>query len=119
MSFFNQKVSLGSLGRRRPSESETAQFGRDARADWQRLCFAFLFLNLCLVGISIFVYAKINKGELFLVDKKTEVSQKTFDTFKLEKTLSYFDEKQARFEALKERGISTSDPYIPKAPTQK
>ncbi|MEK7170656.1 MAG: hypothetical protein AAB767_05195 [Patescibacteria group bacterium] len=119
MSFFNQEISLGSLLKRGKAGSEAPRFCGDARADWQRLCVAFLILNLCMIFVSIFVYAKINKGELFLVDKKAEVSQNTFDTFKLEQTISYFGEKQARFKRLQEQGVPTSDPYIPKAPIQK
>ncbi len=120
MSFFNQKISLGSLFKRTVTESETAQFGRDARTDWKTLCFSFLLFTVCTVGVSVFVYAKINKGELFLMDnKKTPASLKMFDTFKLKQTIFYFGEKQARFETLKKKGISTTDPYIPKVSTRK
>ena len=42
-----------------------------------------------------------------------------FDTFKLKQTIFYFGEKQARFETLKKKGISTTDPYIPKVSTRK
>jgi len=115
MSLFNQKISLVRLLKRVGREDDTPRFGRDARADWQRLCFAFLLLNLCTVIVSIFVYAKINKGELFLVNKEADISKKTFDTFRLEQTITYFGEKQTRFKRLQERGVPTSDPYIPKA----
>ena len=76
-------------------------------------------VTVCMVGVSVFVYAKINKGELFLVDKKTTVSLKMFDTFKLEQTISYFSDKKKRFESLQEKGISTFDPYIPKPEAKK
>ena len=119
MAFSTSTISFGALFKRTAAESETAQFGRDARADWKMLCFAFLILTVCMVGVSVFVYAKINKGELFLVDKKTTVSLKMFDTFKLEQTISYFSDKKKRFESLQEKGISTFDPYIPKPEAKK
>ena len=97
------------------AESESAQFGRDARADWRVICFTFIFLNLVSIGVSVFVYGKINKGEIFLVDKSEQVSVKTLGRFELEQTVHYFNEKQDRFDALLQRGLPTVDPYIPRA----
>lgn len=119
MSFFTAKISLNGLFKRSRAESEAAQFGRDARIDWQIVVLAFLFLNVLAVGISVFVYGEINKGELFLVDKKETVSLQTLDTFELERTVGFFEEKRARFETLKRTPLSTTDPFIPKPAPKK
>ena len=114
MSVFNTKISFGSLLKRTHSESEAAQFGRNARSDWQVVCFIFLFLNVVSIGVSVFVYRQINKGELFLVDKKETVSVRSLDRFELERTVAYFEEKQSRFDLIQQKPFSTVDPFVPK-----
>ena len=89
------------------------RFGQDAHTDWEIVFFAFLALNLFAIGVSVFMYGKINKGELFLVDKKETVSVKTLNRLELEKTVSFFADKQGRFDALKRKPPLTSDPFVP------
>ena len=113
------KLSLAGLFKRARAESEGAQFGRDARKDWQIVCLVFLLLDLLAIGISVLMYQRINEGEIFLVDKKEPVSLRTLNTFELEQTVAFFDEKQARFEALTKKPLVTNDPYIPKAEPKK
>ena len=114
MSIFSEKLSFGGLFRRTHSESEAAQFGRDARSDWQIVCFIFLFLNIAFIGMSVFVYRQINKGELFLVDKKEAVSVRSLDRYELERTVRYFEEKQSRFDLIQQKPFSTADPFVPR-----
>ena len=95
------------------AESETAEFGRNARSDWQLVCFVFLFLNVIAIGVSVFMYQGINNGEIFLVDKKETLSAGTFDRFKLEKTVAFFEDKKARFGAFQQKPLMTIDPFIP------
>lgn len=114
MSLLTKKMSLGGLFRPPLAESETPRFGRDAWLDWQRICIAFLILNALSVGANAFMYARINKGELFLVDKKEGPSLNTLDTFELEQTVGFLGEKETRFESLKRAGLQTTDPFVPK-----
>lgn len=111
---FNAKLSLSSLFSHTRAESESAQFGRDARADWQVVVYVFLVLNVFSIGMSVFIYQHIDTGEIFLVDKKEPVSIRTVNRFELEQTVRFFEEKQARFDALKRWEFSTADPYVPK-----
>lgn len=93
------------------AESESAQFGRDARFDWKAIIFLFLLLNIVFVIASFFMYAGINKGEIFLVDKKEQASLNILNTFELEKAVAFFEGKRERFEALKQEFFRTADPY--------
>lgn len=113
-----KEFSFHKLFKRKSAKSGTVEFGRNARMDWEIACFAFLFLTLLAIGMSLFVYGEINNGELFLVDKKEKVPLRTIDKFELERTISYFTSKEEKFEALKRRPLSTIDPFIPK-PVQK
>ena len=113
-----KRFSPHELFKKKVAESKTAEFGRNARKDWEIACFGFLILILLAIGMSVFVYGEINKGELFLVDKKEKVSLRTLDRPDLERTVSYFTSKEEKFEALKRRPLSTVDPFIPR-PTAK
>lgn len=111
-------LHLKGFARERGGESETAQFGRDARRDWQAVCFVFLLFTLVPAAFGIFVYARIDTGELFLVDKERSVVPGSVNRFELEKTVAFFEEKRQRFESLKSRPFSISDPGPAIAPKQ-
>lgn len=104
---------LKRLFKRQGPERESPQFGRNAHADWKVLFISCVVLNLVAIGVSVFMYGKINKGEIFLVDKKDHVSVRTVDKFELERAVSFFANKQERFEALKRQPPPAVDPFIP------
>lgn len=110
MAKFNFNIHLRGFIKPRAVESEAAQFGRDARRDWQAVFIAFLLLNLVSVALNLFVYERINKGEFFLVDKQEPVTVGTVNRFDLEKTVSFFEEKRRKFESLKAKPLSIPDP---------
>ena len=115
--FFNR--ILKRPWRRTSTESETAQFGRDARADWRFVFLAFFALNALSVGFGVFLYERINKGEFFLVDKKQPVTAQALDRFALEQTVAFFKEKQARFDTLKRGPLTTRNPFDPSVTPKK
>jgi len=83
------------------SESETAQFGRNARSDWQVIFFAFLVLNVLLLAGSILVYQRINRGEIFLVSKKEPLSIRILNQAELAEAAEFLASKKASFETLR------------------
>lgn len=113
MAFSFSNSSLKGLIPRAQVESESAQFGRDARADWRAVFVAFFVLNLISAGFSAFLYERINKGEFFLMEKRVSVATRTLDRFALEQTVAFFEEKRIRFDALKRRPLPTRNPFIP------
>lgn len=107
---FRFNFNLKRLTRARGAESETAQFGRDARRDWQAVFSAFLLLNLVSIGLNFFIYERINKGEFFLADKETPMTRGSMNRFELEKAAAFFEAKRLKFESLKNRPLSIPDP---------
>ena len=105
--FHNLKVRFG---RRRGNESEAAQFGRDARSDWQCIFITFLVINLVSFVGNVFVYRQINNGEIFLVPKKEPISLRVLDRNELKETIQFFESKKARFEALQTAPLIVSGP---------
>lgn len=102
--------NLWFLKEARGAESEAAEFGRDARRDWRLVFISFLVVTALALAFSFFVYARIDKGELFLVDKEGPAPLRTLNRFELEKTVAHFEEKRGRFERLKRAPLSVSDP---------
>ena len=113
MPFFDAKISLSNWFKRGRVDSETAEFGRNARSDWQVVCFAFLLLNFISIAVSVFMYLKINKGEIFLADKRESPSLGTIDRSLLQKTVAFFEDKKASFETFKQQSLPTVDPFVP------
>ncbi len=107
--------ALGRLFKRKDKENNSRESGRDAYLDWEILLLSFFVLNIVAIGVSVYLYGKIVKGELFLVDKKGPASSQTLDRFALEQTVSFFAQKREKFDALQNEPVSTTDPFIPQA----
>ncbi len=114
MSEPTRKLSLRSLFSHKTAQGKSATFGGDPRTDWQIVFCVFTLINIALLCINVYIYQKIDQGDIFLVDKKESVSGRTLDRFGLERTITYFEGKQERFDALLRRGPSTADPFIPR-----
>ena len=94
------------------SESEAVQFGRDARRDWQFVFITFLVLNILSVALGIFMYSRVNSGEIFLVDKRVLASQSALDKVAFEKIVGLFEERRGLFETWQTSTLSTRDPFL-------
>ena len=114
----SNSFSLRRLFKRSESEQNFSFVRHDADRDWKLLCCVFFLLNLFSVGVSVFVYKKVDDGEIFLVDKKPPTSLQTLDRFELEKTVIFFENRRVRFEALRGQSLRTNDPFVPKAKSQ-
>ncbi len=113
MSLFHLPVWFISLFRRKASGNSRFSFGQDPDRDWKVLLASFFVIALVAVGMSIFVYTKVDQGEIFLVDKKEVTQPKVLDRFQLEKTVSFFESRNEDFLSLKRQPLQTLDPFIP------
>ncbi len=111
MTRFN--LQLETLFGKRGGESETAQFGRDARHDWQFVFVFFLSVSVLLLAGSIFVYRQVNGGELFHVAPRGGLSLHSLDRTVLKETADFFAAKQERFDALRQTPLSIAGPGTP------
>lgn len=89
-------------------ESMTAQFGRDARSDWQVVVLVFIVLNVLSFVTNSLVYERINRGEIFLVPKREPVSARILDRAELREAAEFFAKKRETFERLRK-----TPPVIP------
>ncbi len=95
---------------RNRGESRVVQFGRDAQSDWKIIIVSFFALTVILVVISVFVYRRVDVGDIFLVDRKEPMTSDTLNRFELEKTVAFFEAKLQRFEKLRDNPLSLQDP---------
>lgn len=99
-----------SLGGKRRPESESAQYGRDPRADWQLAFFVFLLLNLVSLLGSVYVYRQISKGEIFRLLQKEPLSLRMLDRAGLKSAVDFFDAKQKRLENFRRYSLVIEGP---------
>lgn len=107
-------MKFGNFFKRTQTSRETVQFGRDASFDWRMLCISFLILMLGAIIVSVVVYERVDKEDIFFAGKKEPTSLLSFDRFKLERVILFYEKKHEQFDALKRRPLSTVDPYIPR-----
>lgn len=110
MDTFHIKSILQRLRPGRRSESMTVQYGRDARADWQLVFIIFFVLNLISFVANIFVYAEINKGEIFQTPQQSISSVHQISRAELRDAIDFFDTKKERFEMLQSMPLSIASP---------
>lgn len=116
MTLFRTHISFSRFSRQRQVKNEAAQFERTVRADWQKMCLSFLALTIATIALGIFIFGQVTNEEDFLSDSKDPVSIRPLDRFELERTVLLYESKRERFKALKQRPLSTPDPFIPEPP---
>lgn len=114
MTFFSSNTKLANFFKHTQVPGEATQFGRDASADWRALCISFLVFILGAITVSVVVYWRVDKEDIFPAAKKEPTSPLSLDRLKLERTVLFYEKKHEQFEALKRRPLSTVDPYIPR-----
>lgn len=108
--------ALAKLRSRASSGAAEFEFGRDPRRDWRLLFSVFLFLNALSVTLGAYMYLRIDKGEIFLADKRPASAFGSFSSAELERTAAFYVDKSERFEALKRSALSSADPFKEQAP---
>ena len=78
-------------------------FGTSPEADWK-----IIFISGVVLAVSI----KIDKGEIFLVERTTEQEDKALDISALKETVSYYQGKALEFERVKNLKVSIVDPSL-------
>ncbi|MFZ2763798.1 MAG: hypothetical protein WAX80_02050 [Minisyncoccia bacterium] len=87
-------------------------FGTSPEADWKIIFVSGLTFALLLIVLSIFMFIKIDKGEIFVVEKIEGENEKTLDIARLQETVSYYQNKAVEFERIKAAKVSAVDPSL-------
>ncbi len=87
-------------------------WGRSPERDW-KIIFTFMTLLLfCSIVFSTFIFIKIDKGEIFLVEQPNEEQNLTVNLEKLKDTISYYNSKALEFGKIKNSKPQYVDPSL-------
>lgn len=89
-------------------------FGKNPESDWKIVFFSALTLAILTIALNVYVYIKIDKGEIFVVEGAGEGSGNTLNIEKLEETVEYYQSKAANFQRIIRQDASApvSDPSL-------
>ena len=93
-------------------EGKLFGFGTSPEADWKIIFTSTLILTVLAVGLSVYIFLKIDKGEIFVVEKQDEQSEKTLDVSLLQETVSYYKNKEIEFNRIKNLVAPSVDPSL-------
>ena len=87
-------------------------FGLNPEADWKIIFISTSILVVLAILLSVFMFIKIDNGEIFLVKRPAEEGEKTLDISLLRETVSYYQNKALEFERIKSLKIPAVDPSL-------
>ena len=87
-------------------------FGTNPEIDWKIIFISTVVLATAVIILSIFIFIKIDKGEIFVVKKQVEEVGETLDITILRNTVSYYQNKALEFESIKNSKPVSSDPSL-------
>lgn len=87
-------------------------FGTSPEADWKIIFISTVVLALSVIILSAFIFIKIDKGEIFVVEQSDEQGEKTLDISLLKETVSYYEGKAVEFERIRRGSTPAVDPSL-------
>lgn len=78
--------------------------------DWFVMLGIALVLIVVIAGTHYYVFVRINAADIFQADVSEIAEEQTLDRVRLENTIRSYQQKQIRFEQLRERGPEAIDP---------
>lgn len=84
-------------------------FGTSPECDW-KIIFISTIILVALVGVlSVYIFMKIDRGEIFVVEKSDEPSEKSLDVSLLKETVLYYKNKALEFKRIKSLVVPSTD----------
>ncbi len=80
-------------------------FGTSVGADWKIILSSTLALSFLVIILSIYMFIKIDKREVFVVEKPEEMGNKDLNLEVLRDTVIYYQNKAVEFERIKNSAI--------------
>ncbi len=87
-------------------------FGTSPEADWKIIFVSAVVLAILIIILSVFMFIKIDKGEIFVVKRLAEEKEKILDITVLRETVSYYQNKALEFERIKKVKAPAVDPSL-------
>ena len=87
-------------------------FGTGPQSDWKVIFGLSLFLTLVVIGMSVFIFTKIDKGEIFVIEKPEPQEMVTLDIELLRRVALYYQERAAELDQIRIAPPVSVDPSL-------
>ena len=86
--------------------------GSSVESYWKVVLIFTASLIALIIGFSVFMFIKINKGEIFVTERSRENGKDALDLNILKETVSYYQKKALEFERIQNERASSTDPSL-------
>ena len=87
-------------------------FNTSPEADWKIIFVSTLILACFIIVLSVLMFVRIDKGEIFVINKPAEEGAKILDVAVLKETVLYYQNKALEFERIKNVRTTSVDPSL-------
>ena len=87
-------------------------FGLSPESDWRIILIASITLVILVIGLSVGIFIKIDKGEIFVVKESEDTTENALNTSLLQRAATYYQDKAVTFEEIKAREATATDPSL-------
>ena len=84
----------------------------NVKRDWGIMLSVFVLLVGASLMFSVYLFSQISRGEIFVVQFDNTGDVETIDKNLLQETISFFDNKEERFNELRDSPPSFVDPSL-------
>jgi hypothetical protein len=81
-------------------------WGISPEADWKIIFVSTIVLVGLVTILNFFIFVKMNRGEIFVIEDNGEAEIATLDMEKIKTTASYYQDKEAEFQKWR-NGVNT------------
>ncbi len=85
-------------------------FGTSPEADWKIIFISTTILAVFVIALSVFMFIKIDRGGIFVVERSAEEREMTLDASLLRETVLYYQNKALEFKRIKSAITPATDP---------
>lgn len=87
-------------------------FGTSPETDWKIIFNTTIVLSVLVIVLNIFIFIKIDKGEIFATEKTLNEQEQALNLVLLNETISYYKDKAIEFERIKNSKQLVADPSL-------
>lgn len=85
-------------------------FGTSPEADWKIIFISTMILAILVITLSVFMFIKIDRKGIFVVERSTGERETTLDASLLRETVLYYQNKALEFKRIKSTITPATDP---------
>jgi len=93
-------------------KTEFKAVGEKAEHDWHMILSVFTLLVVVSLAVNLYIFVKVHEGKIFTRDIESESAPSLIDKLSLENEIEHFEERKARFEALRANPPAFPDPSL-------